>query len=379
MKNNILNNKFKISLCFAAFTSTFLMSSNSAHAESNSSHSSFNKAWQLANLYKNEQGDYLKLSGRLQLDSTWANAEQGDYNDTLWRRFRFGFKGKIGELTGALEADINLNKSLSESYNRLTDAKISWAVNKQTKVTFLKHSAGFTLDGKTSSKKLLTPQRNNLTNNLWFTSEYFTGVSVRGKLDNNWSYNSGIFSSDGSDEIGFSDASYFALLSSSKKLEKNSFWDNANLSFDYIYNDTHKDGNTRNFSQVASFSSKFNKGNWGLHNDLSFGQGDLGQSNIFGFVIMPIYQQNEMLQWVTRYTYIYSSDENGVRLGRYENRVTSERGDNYQEIYGGVNYLLHGQKLKLQAGLQYVKMADEANDGGEYDGWGLTLAIRTYW
>jgi len=86
-----------------------------------STKSSFEDAWSFADLYDNEQGDYLKLSGRLQLDSTWVDSEQGDYNDTLWRRFRFGFKGKYGEFNVALEADINLNDSLGDSYNRLTD------------------------------------------------------------------------------------------------------------------------------------------------------------------------------------------------------------------------------------------------------------------
>ena len=84
-----------------------------------------NNPWGLADLYSNEQGDYLKLTGRLQLDSTWVNSEQGDFNDTLWRRFRVGFKGKYGEFKASLEADINLNGSLDDAYNRLTDANIS--------------------------------------------------------------------------------------------------------------------------------------------------------------------------------------------------------------------------------------------------------------
>jgi len=74
-----------------------------------------------------------------------------------------------------------------------------------------------------------------------------------------------------------------------------------------------------------------------------------------------------------------SSDENGVRLGRYENKVVGDRGDQYQELFGGVNYYLNDHKLKLQAGVQYAKMDDKANDGGAYDGWGVTVALRSYW
>ena len=43
------------------------------------------------------------------------------------------------------------------------------------------------------------------------------------------------------------------------------------------------------------------------------------------------------------------------------------------------NWLLNGHKFKLQAGVQYAKMDDKANDGGEYDGWGLNVALRAYW
>ncbi|RHW75144.1 hypothetical protein D1094_14895 [Colwellia sp. RSH04] len=369
------NRTVKHNLLSSVIVTSLLITSFIAQAED----SSFEEAWQYVDLYKNEQGDYFKLSGRLQLDSAWNDAEQGEFNDTSWRRFRFGFKGKIGELTGALEADINLNKSFSDSYNRLTDANLSWAMDDRTKLTFLKHSAGFTMDGKTSSKKLLTPQRNNLTNNLWFTAEYFTGVSVKGKLNDGWTYNTGVFSSDDSDEIGFSDTSYFALFSVSKTLSKSSLWEQGLVSVDYVYNDTHEAGNTRDFSQVISFSSKFKSNKWHLDSDFSYGKGDLGQSDVIGFVIMPYYQQSKSIQWVSRYTYLNSKNENGVRLARYESSVTSGRGDNYQEIYAGVNWLANGHKFKIQAGVQYSTMNDKANDGGEYGGWGVNLALRTYW
>jgi phosphate-selective porin OprO/OprP len=213
-------------------------------------------------------------------------------------------------------------------------------------------------------------------------------VSIKSKLNNNWSYKTGIFSSDGSDEISINDASYFATFSTTKKLTKNNLWDKGELNFDYVYNDTHEEGNTRDFSQVISASSKFKQKNWGLQSDISWGKGDFEQSDLFGVVVMPTYQQSEKVQWVARYTYLNSSEDNGVRLGRYENKVTDEqghssvngeRGNKYQEVYGGVNWFLNGHKLKLQAGLQYAKMEDDANDGGAYDGWSFTVAMRSYW
>jgi phosphate-selective porin OprO/OprP len=385
MKNQTLAKKTSASVktIIALAVASSLSASFTAHSQTSEpskvNESSFEDAWDFADLYQNEQGDYFKLSGRLQMDSDWVNSEQGDFNDTEWRRFRFGFKAKHGEFKVALEADINLNNSLDDAYNRLTDANVSWSLDKTTELKFLKQSTGFTLDGKTSSKKLLTPQRNNLTNNLWFTAEYFTGVSIKSKFADDWSYKTGIFSSDGSDEISISDASYFALFGTSKKLAKNNLWDKGEVSFDYVYNDTHEDGDTRSFSQVISTSSKFTQNDWGLQSDISWGKGDLGQSDIFGVVVMPTYQQSEKVQWVARYTYLNSSEDNGVRLGRYDRDIVSGRGDKYQEVYGGINWYLNGHKLKLQAGLQYAKMDDNANDGGAYDGWGFTIAMRSYW
>ncbi|SET76957.1 porin [Thalassotalea agarivorans] len=337
-----------------------------------------NSVWDYAKLYKNEQGDYLNLSGRLQLDSAWFDADQGDYQDVLWRRFRFGFKGQWGSITSGLEADINLNNELGDSYNRLTDAYIAWKANDALTLTFLKQSAGFTLGGKTSSKKLYTPQRNNLTNNLWFTDEYFTGVSAKGKFGSGWAYKGGIYSSDPSDEIGFSDGSYFGLATLDKDFNISGF-DSAKVSIDYVFNDVDPTSGTNNFSNILSVSSELQTGDFLFLSDLAMGTGDMGQSDLWGLVLMPTYFQSERLQWVLRYTFISSSENNGIKFGRYEREIASGNGDTYNEFYAGVNYYFNEHKFKVHLGAQYTSMEDSARDGGDYDGAGLTLAIRTYW
>lgn len=341
--------------------------------------------WGIANLYENEEGDYLKLSGRLQYDSAWVDSDQGDYDETDWRRFRFGVSGKEGDFKYALEADLKLNEDFGDVYNRLTDANVTWLANDNMSIKVLKQSTGFTLDGRTSSKKLLTLQRNNLTNNLWFTKEYFTGVSVTNKLANGVKTKAGIFSSDGSDEISISDGSYFALLSTSKTFSNSQYWDDAQIVFDYVYNDVDAEGGANNFSQILSASTKFTKNNWTLQSDISWGEGDFvdvdgfEQSNLFGVVIMPSYNLTEEVELVARYTYIESPEDNGIILGRYDNDVVEGRGDRYRETYVGVNWYLNDHKLKLQAGIQYAQMDDNANDGGEYDGWNFTVGFRSYW
>lgn len=345
--------------------------------------SSFDKVWSYATLYDNKDNRFMQkfdLSGRLQIDSAWFDADQGEFDDILWRRFRFGFKTILfQDWVLHVEGDWDLNESLGEAYNRLTDAYISWHPGKKWDLKILKQSAGFTLDGATSSKKLLTLQRNNLSNNLWFTAEYFTGATISGTAFARWAYKAGIFSSDGSKELSHFEAAYFTLLSLGYNMAGDFELDNATIRVDYVYNQEDEDADTRDFSQVLSLVTQWEQDDWGLWTDFSAGRGYAGQSDLWGVALMPSYDITPHIQLVFRYTYLKSVDNNGVRLGRYENEIVKGRGDDYNEIYGGLNVFFYGHKLKWQTGLQYSTMKDTANDGGEYEGWGLTTGLRVSW
>ncbi len=344
--------------------------------------SGYDRVWSHARLYESDRGlvRSFDLSGRLQAESAWFDADEGEYDDLLWRRFRFGFKSELaGDWLAQLEGDFDLNESLGDWYTRLTDAYIGWRPGKELELRILKHSAGFTLDGATSSKKLLTLQRNNVTNNLWFTAEYFTGISARGVLDGRWHYLAGVFSADGDDEIGVSDGGTFYLVSIGYDWGEALGMKNAQVRVDYVNNEEDEDSDTRDFSDVMTLASQWEQGNWGLWTDLSAGRGYFDQSDIWGLSLMPFYNASELVQWVLRYTYLDSDGDNGLRLGRYENEIVSGRGDEYHEFYAGVNVFFYGHKLKWQTGLQYTTMDDAADDGGEYDGWGLTTGLRVYW
>ncbi len=336
--------------------------------------------WNYAKIVeKDEDGNYLSYSGRLHMDSVWFDGNQGNHEEVSFRRLRFGFKGKYGDFTSTFEGDFNLNNELGDFYNRITDAKIDWRFSDSAKLTLLKQGVGFTMDGNTSSKRLLTPQRNNLSNNLWFTAEYFTGIALKGSTSNNWDYKTGIYSTDGSDEIGVTEASYFANASVTKSFGKTEMFDKSQVTFDYIYNDEHEDANTRDFSNIASLYSKMSKGKFDLAGEVAYGKGYFEQSDLWGVVIMPSYRQTEKTAWVLRYTHIDSNGANGIRLGRYDNDISSERGDKYDELYAGVNWYYNKDKFKLQLGMQYTKMDDEDSVVGDYDAIGISLALRAYW
>ena len=345
--------------------------------------SGYDRFWHHATLYENADEGLVRsvaLSGRLQAEGAYFDADQGDFDDSSWRRFRFGFKaGFAGDWVAQLEGDFDLNESFGDWYTRLTDAYVGWQPDESRDLRILKHSAGFTLDGATSSKKLLTLQRNNLTNNLWFTAEYFTGISLAGTVDKRWSYKAGLFSTDGDEEFSSFDASYFTLTSLGYDWAQDTGMDKAVVRIDYVHNDKDSDNNTRDFSNVVSLTSQWEKGSWGLWTDLSAGDGYFEQSDVWGISLMPFYNSSELIQWVARYTYIESDGHNGVRLGRYHGEVTVGRGDEYQEIYGGLNVFFYGHKLKWQTGLEYATMDDTAGDGGKHDGWGISTGLRIYW
>jgi phosphate-selective porin OprO/OprP len=343
----------------------------------------YDTLWSRATLYQNPDNHLIQrfnLSGRAQGDYAYLDADEGDYDDTRWRRFRFGFTADVlqkGVLR--LEGDFDLNNDLNDSYKRLTDAHVEWSLADNWRITALKQSAGFTLDGSTSSKRLLTPERNALTHNLWFTAEYFTGLDLKGECAAGWQCRAGVYSSDGNDELSEFNASYFTLLAIGHDFGNRLGWDKLVLRADYVHNDKDDEANTRPFEDVLSLVVHWQDGRWGLSADLSGGLGWDTQSDVLGLVVMPWFNQTQKIQWVARYTYLHSSDDNGLRLNRYERNVVSGRGDEYHEIFIGLNWYIYGHKFKWQNGLQYTHMDDAADDGGEYHGWGFTSGLRVYW
>ena len=373
---------------------------NAMAEEGDSSSAMFDRAWSHATLWESHDEDgFLALSGRLQADSYWFSADKDDVpvgadddaNDIVWRRFRFGFKSEFGGgYTLQLEGDFDLNNELDDLYNRLTDAYIGYSPGTSWDVKILKQSVGFTLDGATSSKKLLTMQRNNVTNNLWATDEYFSGLHVSGNASERWTYRAGLFSGDDSEEIGLSNVGYFTLLSLGHNFASAMGLDKALVRIDYVYNSKDNDDQTddnddydRNatpdFRHTTTLATQWQNGGWGLSTDLSAGQGLDRQSNLWGLALMPFYSFSEHQQVALRYTYLNSSDDNGLKPGRYEREIVSGKGNRYNEFYLGYNVFIYGHKLKWQTGLQYTKMEDDADDGGEYQGWGLTTGLRMYW
>lgn len=322
----------------------------------------------------------LKFTGRLQGDAVYVHSnDHGDYGDLVWRRFRFGGKAKLfHEVTVHAEADFNLNEVGSDDvYNRLTDANISWGPNKAFKLKVGKQSSGFTLDGATSSKKLLTVERSIVAGNLWFSTEYFTGVSGSGSSEG-WNYKLGGFSTSDDDEFGRFDSGWFGLASIGRDVTENS-----SLRVDYVHNEPDYTGEvgTKKLTDIMSVVSKSEFGPLGVWTDLSYARGDdaKDQSDLIGLQMMPFWTFNEMWQGVFRYSMVHCTDGPGAGLGRYPRKnLSGAKYENIHDFYLGVNCFLYGHKLKWQTGVVY-NLAQNNSVGNDFNGWGIDTGIRISW
>jgi len=344
----------------------------------------FDRIWGYPTLYENPENPVLKklrFRGRFQADFPVFDSNRDDYHEPQVRRLRLGLKSDWrNHIT--LHAEVDLDTTCDEgercdgdTYVGLTDAYIGWAPSEVVALKVGKMSAPFTLDGKTSSKRLLTIDRNNVTNNVWFPAEYFSGVEVSGRLEMS-GYRVGVYSSTTGSEFGSFDGGYFGILTYAHDFSKRLDVDEFLVSLDYVYNESDsKNELTRDLSHVFSLSLQFESGSWGVRSDLSGALGYHSQSDLIGFAILPYLSLTEKFQLVARYTYLHSFNGDGIRFARYENRANSPQGDDYDEVFAGINWYIYGHDFKLQTGFQYTWMEARRN----FRGWGWTTAIRTAW
>lgn len=340
----------------------------------------YDRIWALPTIHKDKENAFLqefRFTGRLNLDTYSIDSDLGYDQDWVVRRLRGGFRAKLlHRLEARVEVDLQ-PQNPDPLYGRLTDAYLAWTFSDAAVLTVGKQTLDFTLDGATSSNELLTIDRNNLSNNLYFTEQYVPGITLGGE-HGPWRYLAGFFSGgSASPEFGNFDAGNFVLASLGYDFAAQMGVKQALLRADYVYNDPNAGSTfTRRLEQVGSLVFILDDERWGVSADLAAARGTLGQSDLFGVNVMPWLRLTRHLQLVGRYTHVRSDEPNGVRFARYENALTAGRGEEYDEFYAGLNYYLYGHKLKVQTGFAHVTMQDEAADGGAYHGWSWTTALR---
>lgn len=345
--------------------------------------SAYDKIWKFAEWYEDDSNPAVQrvlFSGRFQEDYATVDADEGNLSEWNVRRLRLG--PRVTFLRKFLfHAEVELNpQERSPFYVRFTDFYVQWTRNPQLALTVGKQALPFTQEGGTSSKELLTIDRSNLANNMWFPQEYLPGVSVSGRKAR-WNYRAGIYTSGAMNrEFGEFSGGVSTLGIVGYDFAKSLDVKEAVLSANYVYQRADPDNTfTRQLDHIVSINFRLDAGRWGARTDVSAASGYLGQSSLWGLMVMPFVNVTGKLQIATRYTFLDSQDPNGIRLATYENGIVPGRGDRFNEFYAGANYYFYGHKLKLQSGLQFDDMNDSANDGGAYNGVSWITGLRIGW
>ena len=360
-----------------------LVAAGPAAAQTTPDESTYDRIWRQFTIYDDKTNavvQRVQLSGRFQHEFAALDADQGDHDEWNTRRLRVGPRITLFQhYTVAAEAELNPQEH-DPLYLRLTDVYLQWSRNERLLVTVGKQGVAYTMDGATSSKELLTIDRSNLANNIWFPQEYLPGASVSGRLAP-WNYRIGIYSSGTANrEFGSFDGGTATLAVLGYDFAKRLDVRQALLSANYVYQ--HPDAHntfTRPLEHIVSINFRLEEPAWGLRTDVSAADGYLGQPDLWSVTAMPYYNVTATVQLVTRYTYLDSDGPNGILLGTYENKIVRGRGDEYQELYLGANYFFYGHKLKLQSGLQFADLNDRAGDGGAYSGVSWVTGLRIGW
>lgn len=342
--------------------------------------------WGLATLYKNDANPFIQefaLTGRYQAQFAMVDGDHGDEEGWDNRRTRLGFRAKVWkdfEVKNEYYFDLNNEDWYGDAGSGITDLYIAYKPSDAFNLTVGKQKPKYSLDWTTSSREILTIERNILINNLGI--DYATGLSVSGK-QGNWSYFAGVFNNDNGDpgdarELGDLDGDWSWTASVGYDLKDSLNLDKAVLRADYIHMD-HDAGSDDLLSRFDdSFALSFNakKGQTGVITEVLWAEGDHansrgGDGEMWGFYIMPTYDISKKVQVVGRFTHAEGDDYTLRAQGRYERGQEiggisipgSGYGDNYNAYYLGLNYYICGHKLKLMSGLEYSEFDGSAVNG----------------
>lgn len=328
----------------------------------------FAKVWNAPNLYEDKGNNYIQefsLVGRYH-GQFWS-IESDKEKDDGWenRRMYVGFNSKLFQQF-TLELQVSLNDDFDPVYKGLYDAFIQWENGaKDFAISMGRLDYVYTgMERTTSSKKIKTMERALLVNQTM--PGEVVGLYARGN-SGNFIYQTGLFSGSIEDEFTSFVGGFAALFGLAYELPF--FYDTGTLHLDYLYNDGNDENNAfKPYEHIVSLWHQGQKGPWGMDIDFTTASGGGGDNDVLGLTLLASYDfahnlmvSEDKLQLALRYHYASSSEDFGLQFSkRYEQKVTSGRGDSYSSCYLGLNYYIYQQKLKLMAGVEYFDMSNVA-------------------
>ena len=351
------------------------------------------KFWAWATLHKDDSNPFLQefaLIGRYQAQYALADrsgAGDGDADNLDNRRVRMGFRAKaLKDFEVKMEAFADPNAG--DIYAGLAEAYVAWKPDDAFNLTVGKHKPRFSLDWTTSSREIVTIERNIMINNLGL--DFATGASVSGKQGKlsyfAGSFNNETLAADGMDEWGDLDGGWSYTGSLAYDVSAFTGTEKASARIDYLHSEGDGDQLIRHDDALA-VSLALKQGAWGLNSELLYAERSApvagGDGDMWGFYLMPTYDFSKRLQLVMRYTHA-ESDGAGIQAqSRYERLggslgggpVGPTVGDSYDALYLGLNYYICGHKLKLMSGVEWAELGAAA---GGVETWTLVSGVRLF-
>ena len=343
----------------------------------------YDRIWRFSEWYRNDEARFVQrvqFTGRYQHEFALVDSDQGEHDEWNVRRFRMGARVTMFR-TFIVHGEVDMNPQEHDPfYVRLTDMYLLWSRSPRLAIQVGKQAVPFTSEGATSSRELISIDRSNLANNIWFPQEYMPGVSVSGRTAP-WIYRAGVYSSGAMNrEFGEFTGGVFTLALLGYDLSQKLGFREAVVTGNYLYQQEDENNTfTRSLQHILSIHTRFEDTRWGLRTDVSKALGYLTQPDLWSVMVLPFVNVTPRFQIVGRYVVVKSDEVNGVRLATYENEVVPGRGDRYEDFYAGANYYFYAHRLKLQTGVQWADMEDRAADGGTYSGVAWTSGVRVGW
>ena len=299
----------------------------------------------------------LKVRGRIQGQYAFSDgSNSGDYSTFELRRVRLGVQGKIYDDWSFL-VEANLLSDVD-----LDSATLTYTAIPEAQITFGKAQSRFGHEDNTSSASILTLERSRLSG--LFGGSKPLGLRVHGDVGF-FSYYIGVYNGS-------------SVSTSRMASETDGFLYNASVGFsldelvpdtmklhlrlDYLHNGD-EDGYYR-FEDAFAGSVHFMTGPFDLRSEYMWGEDHAG-GKVRGFYIMPSYYLIlEKLQVVVRYERARATDGTSLGVNRYADRVPGSyrSGDAYEAGYVGLNYYIHGDNLKLMAGVERAESKSRSSD-----------------
>lgn len=348
----------------------------------------FTHLWQSATLYSDDANPLiqrLKLRGRYQGQYHKVDSRQGSDDDWEDRRSRLGFDAKLFSKTVDVRADFQSNDGFEDAYDRLVDAYVQWLPNESLTITMGRTKAliGY-YDWLESTNTQPTFERSQIFNQLGV--DRATSIILEGKAsDCTWQL--GAYSNDLDREFGSFRGAYSFGAGIGYDAKKRFGWKRADFRFDWLHSNHDADDSVLiNYDDLFSATFWGQDGFWGFVAEGFAGIGQTaGRGDVFGFYLQPTYDLIPgRLQLVGHYSFAIGDGKTSV-IGqrRYERSAPNlmpaglARGDQYHALYLGTQYFIHGDNLKLMAGVEYADLSGGA-PGDDYDGFTWLSGIRFF-